>query len=170
MDIEKYFVNEDIRANKVMLILEDGSKYGIVSIDEALKIADDSGLDLVQVAEANNGNPVICKIIDFGKLKYKQSKNTKKSHNEVMKEIRFHYNTGQRDLDIKNKKVFEFLKKKYKVLYHMELKGREKYMTDNALAKFNSNVNLFLGLASWNSPNVTSEGISVILSPISSKK
>ena len=170
MDISKYVVNGDIRAKTVMLILEDGTKHGIVNKDEALRMADEVGLDLVQVSENNDGQPVTCKIIDLGKLKYKQSKNVKKSHNEVLKEIRFHYNTGQRDLDIKNKKVFEFLEKKYRVFYHMELKGREKHLIKEALVKFNSNLELFLNLASWKIPVVTNDGISVTLIPLGNKK
>ena len=164
MDPSKCYVNEKIVVKNVTLILDDGKKHGVVSIIEALKKADEKGLDLVQISYPENGEPPICKIMDFGKLRYEFSKqHNKKGHNEVTKEIKFHYNTAQNDLDIKNKKVIEFLNKKYRVLYKMELKGREKSLMKNAISKFEKCLEMFAELAEWKQPSVTGEGISVML-------
>jgi translation initiation factor IF-3 len=164
MDPSKCFVNEQIVVKNVTLILDDGKKYGVVNIIEALKKADEKGLDLVQISYPTNGEPPICKIMDFGKLRYEFSKqHGKKGHNEVTKEIKFHYNTAQHDLDIKNKKVIDFLNKKYRVFYKMELKGREKFLIKNAISKFEKCLEMFTELAEWKQPNITSEGISAML-------
>jgi translation initiation factor IF-3 len=160
-----YCVNENIKADNVMLISSDGRKIGIIKRDEAIRMANDEGLDLLLVSNANNQEPPICKITDIGKIKYWDSKN-KKHQVDVTKEIKFSFAISQRDLDIKHKKIIEFLEKKYRVVYTMELKGREKHMKDAAVAKFNSSVLSFSGLATWKPPSVSHNSVSTMLSPM----
>ncbi len=100
---------------------------GIFSREEALKIAKEQGLDLIEVAP--NANPPVCKLLDYGKFKYereKKRKKSKKKQSDTLKEIRLSYQIGEHDLKIKVKKIEEFLKEGHKVKLSIWFKGREK--------------------------------------------
>lgn len=122
------FVNKNIRAKKVYCIDKDNNNIGILPIYKALKLAQDEGLDLVQVS---NATIPTCKILDYSKFKYDLSKRNrikeKKQRESIIKikEIKFRPNIGENDLDIKVKKTCDFIIKKYKVKVTMTLKGRE---------------------------------------------
>jgi len=161
---KSYRINGDITEKKVKLVMEDGQMKGNIEIYDALDIAEGLGLDLVEVSPSKGTELAICKLIDYGKLKYKRNKH-KKTHKEVMKEIRFHYNISEHDLEVKNKKVKEFLSKKYKVKYVLELRGREKYLGDKISEKMTSALNQFDGLAQWNEPSRNGRNLSVMLNP-----
>ena len=119
--------NEEIRAPFVTLVTDEGEKIDSCATSEALKIAYDKGLDLVLVAP--NINPPVAKIMDWGKYKYEQTKkleqNKKSQKNAELKEIRLRPKTGPHDLEIKIKKMREFLEKGHKVKLAMMFKGRE---------------------------------------------
>ena len=121
--IPGYYVNEQIRAESVLLVAEDGKQIGVVTRGEALAKAQETGLDLVEVAP--NLNPPVCRILDYGKFKYKQRKKQPHHHRPQLKEIRISLTTAQHDLDVRAKRVVEFLKKKDKVLVSMRLRGRQ---------------------------------------------
>lgn len=93
--------------------------------DEALAIARDAGLDLVEVAPG--AKPPVCRIMDYGKYKYQQSKKQHKnqSHHTKTKEIRLRPKTGEHDIDFKVKQAIGFLKHKDKVQVMVQFKGRE---------------------------------------------
>jgi len=97
---------------------EDGKQLGIMSVSEALKIAREKNLDLVEVAP--NANPPVCRIMDFGKFKYelarkeKEAKKNQKIASEV-KEIKIRPNIEEHDYQVKLRKIREFLEKGYKV-------------------------------------------------------
>ena len=126
-------VNEKIGTQYVLLVLEDGTKYGKILTHEALSIAGEKGLDLIQVA---NSDMPICKLADYGKMQYDKSKKAKHSkHNNQhhdLKGMRIKSNIAQHDLDIKIKRVREFLSKHLdvKISYIAELGPRILNNTD----------------------------------------
>jgi translation initiation factor IF-3 len=111
----------------VRLIAPDGVQIGVVSTDEALKKAEGYGLDLVEVAP--NSKPPVCRIMDYGKYKYEQSKkekiSKKKQHTITVKEIRLRPRTDDHDLETKIKHARKFLEQKNKVKVTMLFRGRE---------------------------------------------
>lgn len=125
--------NEEIKAPFVTLVTEDGEKIENCPTSEALKTAYDSGLDLVLVAP--NLNPPVAKIMDWGKYKYEQTKKLEQSKkgqkSAELKEIRLRPKTGPHDLEIKMKKMREFLEKGHKVKMSMMFKGREAAYLNN---------------------------------------
>ncbi|OGN65786.1 MAG: translation initiation factor IF-3, partial [Chlamydiae bacterium RIFCSPLOWO2_01_FULL_28_7] len=120
-------INRQIRADKVRLISEDGSQLGVVSVREALAMAEEADLDLVEIAP--NAEPPVCKIINFSKFRYQQikkEKESKKSQHQVkIKEIKFKPNIDTHDFLTKEKHAREFIEKGYKVRISCVFKGRE---------------------------------------------
>ena len=120
-------VNDEIRSDTVRLISEDGRQLGIMAIHEALEVANEKGLDLVEVA--SNADPPVCRIMDYGKYKYQTSKKEqegrKKSKTFQVKEIKFRPHTDVHDLDYKIRNLKKFLAKKYRVKLTMMFRGRE---------------------------------------------
>jgi translation initiation factor IF-3 len=120
-------INERIQASSVRLISEEGEQLGIVPIMEALKIANDEGLDLVEVAP--NSDPPVCRIMDYGKFKYQASKKEqearKKSRSSQLKEIKMRPNTEDHDLNFKIKNLKKFLNKKDRVKVTVFFRGRQ---------------------------------------------
>jgi len=120
-------VNEEIRARKVRLIDAQGRQMGIFSREQALEIARKEELDLVEVAP--QANPPVCRLLDYGKFKYqldkKRKKNRKKQTSDTLKEIRLSYKIGDHDLQIKVKKVQQFLKEGHRVKLSIRFRGRE---------------------------------------------
>ena len=163
--MKSYRVNEQIQENNVKLILEDGEMYGDISIDYAIEIANEKDLDLVEIAPANNGNLSICKLIDYGKLKYQEAKK-KKQKKEVKKEIKVNLNISDHDLEFKNKKVLDFLQKGYLVKFSLVLKGRENALKDMAENKLNSILQKFAELAKWDDIKFSNKSLFVTLKPI----
>ncbi len=100
---------------------------GVVTVDEALKIADDEGLDLVEVSA--NADPPVCRIMNYDKFRYEQAKKEqeakKKQTTVETKEIKFRPKTDEHDLNFKIKNVLKFLQQKNKVKLTMRFRGRE---------------------------------------------
>jgi len=156
--VKSILINEQIRSNLVQLIDETGNNSGKVLCSFALSRAKEKGFDLVMVALGPEDIP-ICKIIDYGKFKYEQSKKgTNHQHQkDDMKEMRIGINIGEHDLKFKNEKVKEFLKDGYKVKYVLTLSGREKYVQrDEAINKMNELLKIFEEMATWGQLNITS--------------
>ncbi len=124
-----YAVNGDIRSNVVRLINATGEQVGVVSVDEALEMAYESGLDLVEIN--SKANPPVCKIIDYGKFKYELTKKEKEQSKKArlskadVKEIHLRPNTDKNDISIKARKAKEFLVDGDKVKVAVKFKGRE---------------------------------------------
>lgn len=133
-------VNEQIRIRECRLIGDDGHQYGIVTLAQAKLIAEDRGLDLVEVAPL--AKPPVVKIIDYGKFKYEQQKKAaeakKKQIVVQLKEIQFRPNIETHDLETKVKKAEKFLSQGDKVKMVMQFRGREMSYKDQGLDKFNS--------------------------------
>ena len=120
-------VNEQIRVREVRLIDDEGNQKGIVPTLEALKMAKERDLDLVEVSP--NANPPVCKILDFGKYRFEQEKKLRdsKKNQKVLKlkEIRMQPKIGSGDLETKAKHVQEFLNEGDKVKVTIRFRGRE---------------------------------------------
>ena len=125
-------INEQIKSPQVRLIGNDGAQLGILSVHDALNMAYDKGLDLVEISPG--GNPPVCKIMDYGKFKFekeKKEKESKKKQNVIeIKEIKFSCRIGQHDLDTKLGHAHRFLAAGNKVKMTIMVSGREMKHTD----------------------------------------
>lgn len=131
--------NERIHIREVRLIDDEGGLTGIVSTNEALKIARERGLDLVEVSP--NAKPPVCKILDYGKFKFDQEKKLRESKKTQkilkFKEIRMQPKIGPGDMDIKAKHVQEFLDDGCKVKITIRFRGRELAHTERGFDVLN---------------------------------
>jgi translation initiation factor IF-3 len=117
-------MNEQIRISPIRLIGAEGEAHGIVPTSQALEMAREAGLDLVEVAA--NERPPVCKIMDYGKFKYAQSKKShQKTHQQKLKEIRVRPKTGDHDIDTKIQQARKFLEHNDKVQVNVLFRGRE---------------------------------------------
>ena len=120
-------VNGYIRAPEVRVVAPDGSQIGIKKIREALWLADQLGLDLVEVAP--DANPPVCRLMDYGKYKYEMSVKArearKKQTRTVIKEVKFKPKIGEHDYLIKQRRTIEFLEEGDKVKVTIWFRGRE---------------------------------------------
>ena len=125
---KRFFSNRQIRAKEIFLIDEEGTQIGVISIEEALKRADDAGVDLVEV------NPMakhpVCKIMDYGQFKYEQEK---KAHKQKVaqkkvdtKGVRLSVRISKNDYDLRIRMGKKFLEKGHKLKIELILKGRER--------------------------------------------
>lgn len=125
-------INEQIRVREIRLIDDEGGQTGVIPTMEALKMAKERELDLVEVSP--NANPPVCKILDFGKYRFEQEKKLRasKQNQKVLKikEIRMQPKIGPGDLDTKAKHVQEFLDEGDKVKVTIRFRGRELAHTD----------------------------------------
>ena len=120
-------VNRAIRVPEVRLIDEDGAQLGVVSTAEALEMAQARDLDLVEVAA--NAVPPVCKLLDFGRYKYEQTKKEREAkkhqHNSELKELRLRPRTDDHDLDVRSRAARRFLEEGHKVRLLVRFRGRE---------------------------------------------
>ena len=128
-------INGDIKAKQVRLIDGDNENRGIVSLNEALQIAEEYGLDLIEISP--QANPPVCKVLDFGKYRYEQQKrkNEAKKNQKVVeiKELKLRPMIETHDYDVKIKQAKKFLEQGNKVKFTMRFKGRE--LSANNLGK-----------------------------------
>lgn len=128
-------VNEQIRLPKIRLIDENGEMVGVVSIQEALRRADEAGLDLVEVSP--NADPPVCKILNYGKYKYEQQKKAaearKKQKVIEVKEIKIRPSIEDHDYEVKLRAAKRFLEDEDKVKVTLRLRGREMAHQDLAM-------------------------------------
>ncbi|HEY7834333.1 MAG TPA: translation initiation factor IF-3, partial [Ktedonobacterales bacterium] len=120
-------INERIRAREVRVIDDEGQMLGVMTSLAALNLAREQGLDLVEVQPM--AVPPVCKILDWGRFKYEQSKkeNEARKHQKVtqLREIRMKPRTGEHDVDVRVRKIFEFLAEGDKVKISVTFRGRE---------------------------------------------
>ena len=128
-------MNERIRAREIRVIGDDGEQFGILSVNEALALATEKNLDLVEISP--NATPPVCKIMDYGKFKYEKTKkekeNKKKQKNVVIKEIRIKPHIDEHDKETKISQIKKFIEKEYKVKISLRLSGREKLHAESAV-------------------------------------
>jgi len=119
-------VNEQIRISPVRLIGAAGEQVGVIPTAQAMEMAREANLDLVEVAA--DARPPVCKIMDFGKFKFTQKQKLKdktKTHQQKLKEIRLRPKTDEHDIETKINQARRFLEHKDKVLIYVVYKGRE---------------------------------------------
>lgn len=118
-------INEQIRISPLRVIDGEGQSLGVITRDQALEIARQQEMDLVEVAPTER--PPVCKIMDYGKFKYEQTRKVRKQkqHHSQLKEIRVRPQCGQHDLEVKLRHVREFLGEKDKVQITVQFRGRE---------------------------------------------
>ncbi len=123
-------VNEQIRVPQVRVIGGDGAQLGVMTVDTAIGLARDIGMDLVEVAPTEK--PPVCRIMDFGKFKYQQKKRQHKghTHHSKNKELRLRPKIGDHDLMTKVNRAKEFLADKDKVIFSVIFRGRENAHVD----------------------------------------
>ncbi len=124
---QKQRLNDEITADEIRLISEKGEQLGIVSLEAALEQTLESGLDLIEIAP--NGRPPVCKMVDYGKLKYekkkKQQQSKKKQHVIKIKEIRLRPRIEEHDLMNKLNQGRKFLSNGAKLKVTLMFRGRE---------------------------------------------
>lgn len=120
-------INRQIRAQQVRLIGPDGNQVGVVTLSEAFKLADEHGLDLVEISP--NAQPPVCKVIDYGKFRYDQTKRDRESkkaqHQIKVKEVKLKPNIDEHDFQFKLRRARQFLEKGNKVKVTCMFRGRE---------------------------------------------
>lgn len=132
--ISELFINEQIRDKEVRVIGEDGEQLGIMSSKEALRLAEEAGVDLVKIAPT--AKPPVCKIVDYGKFKYEQTrkeKEAKKKQKTIeIKEIRLSPNIDTNDLNTKINAARKFITKGDRVKVTLRFRGREMTHMNNS--------------------------------------
>jgi translation initiation factor IF-3 len=127
-------INERIRVPKIRVIGAEGEQVGIMTPQEAMKMADEYGLDLVEISPT--ADPPVCKIMDYGKFKYEQQKKQQESKKKqttiALKEIKLRPNTDTHDLEFKVNHVRRFLEQKDKAKISIQFRGREMQHIDRA--------------------------------------
>ncbi len=125
--ISELFINEQIRDKEVRVIGEDGEQLGIMPAKEALKLAEKAGVDLVKIAPT--AKPPVCKIVDYGKFKYEQTRKEKEAKKKQkiveIKEIRLSPNIDTNDLNTKVNAAKKFISKGDRVKVTLRFRGRE---------------------------------------------
>jgi translation initiation factor IF-3 len=120
-------INDEIRVREVQLIDKDGSNKGTVSAADALRMAQEAGLDLVEIAP--NSTPPVCKLLDYGKYKYQEQKKAaearKKQKVVEVKEIKFRPMIDDHDYDVKMRSMLRFFEEGDKVKVTLRFRGRE---------------------------------------------
>jgi translation initiation factor IF-3 len=131
--------NRQITAKRVLVIDEEGNKLGEMATRDALTMAQDRGLDLIEVAA--NARPPVCRFADYGKILYEKKKRTAKAKKNAttitVKEVKFTPSTGEHDFNTKLKHVQKFLSKGDKVKVTIRFRGREMAHKDNGEALCN---------------------------------
>ena len=125
--LQELRINERIRAAQLRLISEDGQQVGVIPREDALTMAREKDLDLVEVAP--DSSPPVCRLMDYGKHKYRQKKkeqqSKQKGHQQHLKEVRLSTKIEPHDVEVKLARAREFLDKKDKVLISLRFRGRE---------------------------------------------
>ncbi|APZ92611.1 Translation initiation factor IF-3 [Fuerstiella marisgermanici] len=118
-------MNDRIRITPIRVVNADGEMLGEMETDKALEIAQEQGLDLVEVSP--EARPPVCRIMDYGKVIYQRTKKTggPKHHKTQLKQLRLRAKTGQHDIDVKVNKAREFLGRRDKVKINVMFRGRE---------------------------------------------
>ncbi|MBI2743430.1 MAG: translation initiation factor IF-3 [Chlamydiales bacterium] len=166
-------INREIRAPRVRVIDKDGGQLGVLPLLEALMRAEEVGLDLVEISASSD--PPVCKIIDFGKFRYQQTKKEKESkksqHQVKVKEIKLKPNTDDHDIQVKLKHAREFIVKGNKVRIVCVFRGREMMHTEFGERAIQRMCEDLSDIAAPESPpKMMGRSLAVILAPGAKKK
>jgi translation initiation factor IF-3 len=160
-------INEQIRISPVRLIGAQGEMVGVVPTAQALEMARQANLDLVEIAAQER--PPVCKIMDFGKYKFLQKQKAKektKTHQQKLKEIRLRPKTGDHDVETKINQAKKFLEHKDKVLVYVVFKGREMQHIDEGRRIINQVLEKLVDMAKVEkAPSMEGKRMSAMLAP-----
>lgn len=166
-------VNHQIRIKEVLLIDQNGTKVGIIPIEEAKRLAQEAFLDLVEIVPT--AKPPVCKILDYGKYKFeleKKAKEAKKNQHIVkIKEIRLQPKIDVHDYNFKLNHVKDFLSKGNKVKISVRFRGRQMahmHLGEETLQQFIEDLKEFG--ATESKPNLEGKMMSIIIAPLAKKK
>ncbi len=166
---KKFNINENIEGEQFRVIDAEGIMLGIFSRSETFAMAEDLGVDVVEINP--KADPKVVKLIDFNKLKYQISKNTTKSKAEEIKTIRVSVRISVNDLKVRAKKVDEFLQQGKKVKLQIQMKGREKSHPEIAQEIMNTFLGLITqGYSFENEPSLSGDSYIASLIPKKNKK
>lgn len=165
-------VNEEIIADQLLIIDDEGVKLGVMTIEEALEIAHSRDLDVVEVAP--EGKPPVCRIMDYGKYRYQQQKREKdarkKQKVQALKEMKMRPKIDEHDYDFKTKAIVKFLEGGHRVKVSVFFRGREMAFLDrgrevlNRVARDVESVGKMEG-----EPKMEGRYMRVLFTPLSSK-
>lgn len=160
-------VNDRIRAPRIRVVGPDGRQLGIMNTREALSKAQAVGLDLVEIA--GQADPPVCKIIDYGKYKYEQSKlkKQKSKSSTRMKEVKLRVGTGQHDYNIKMGRAEGFLDSNHKCRFVLQFRGRENAHKDLGFVVLNRIIEDLKTMGQVDqAPRLNGRAVAMILSPL----
>lgn len=166
--------NERIRAREVRLLSPEGNQIGIVSRDEALKLAQEVGLDLVEISAT--ARPPVCRILDFGKYMYEESKRKKENKSKSVsstkiKEVKFRVRIEEHDYVTKLRHAEEFLFRGSKVKISLMFRGREMEHTELGIEVLRKAAKALENIAVMDSePRMAGRHASTVLSPLPASK
>ena len=167
-------INENIKAEEILLVDASGNKKGLVKLSKALEAAKESSLDLVQVSPSNS-DPIVCKLLDYGKHLFDKKKNVSASKSKVKrnttKEIKFRPSTDVNDYNIKLKKIKSFILDGDKTKISVRFRGREILNSDMGLNILNKLKLELEDIAQVDQePSLEGRQLLMVLSPLSKKR
>lgn len=170
---EQHRINRKIRCPEVRVIDADGGQVGIILIEDALRLAENAGLDLVEVAP--QAKPPVCRILDYGKFKYQQHKKEAESKRKqsvtTLKELRLGYKTDVGDLERQIAKARKFLEEGDRVKFTLRFRGREMAYQDLGRDKLMKICSALSDIASVEgNPRMEGRLMGVILAPGTKKR
>lgn len=160
-------VNDYIRAPKVRVVTDSGELIGVMSAREAVAKAKSIGLDLVEIAA--KADPPVCKVCDYGKYKYEQSKLKKNNPKTTtkLKEVKFRVRTEEHDYNLKCSRIEKFLDEGNKVKVQLQFRGRENAHKDLGFVVLQRVAEDLVGMANLDQkPRLAGRAVSMLLSPL----
>lgn len=166
-------INEEIRLPQVRLVGDDGEQLGIMSSKEALQIAEERDLDLVLISP--NAEVPVCKIMDYGKFKFEQSKKLKEQRKAQkiveIKEVQLSMTIDKHDVEVKAKNAIKFLTAGDKVKVSIRMRGRQMARPEMGIEVMKNFYTIVENISSIEKqPEIMGRNIFMILSPIKEKK
>lgn len=171
--VKRLRVNHEIRVPKVRVISAEGEQLGVLTVQEAMTMAREAGMDLVEVVAGSV--PPVCKIIDYGKFRYDQTKRERESrkaqHQVKIKEVKFGPNISDHDLQVKVRHAKEFLEEGNKVKFTCMFRGREITHPEVGDRLFNDIITQLDEISMVEAaPKLLGKILSMVLAPASKKK
>jgi len=167
-------INRQIRISPIRLIDHEGTQVGIIETFEALKMAEEVGMDLVEVSP--EARPPVCKLMDYGRHKYEKNRQErsqkKKSSDNTPKEIRFRPNTDTHDLEVKIGKARKFLEEGSKVRMTVRFRGSEMRRQDVGRATLRKATEMLVDIGKLENsiPEMQGRMLSVTMAPMTTGK
>ncbi len=163
--------NERIKSSQIRVIGPEGTNLGVMAPPKALELAKKVGLDLIEISP--QARPPVCRILDFGKFLYEESKKQKdnKQVNNKLKEVKFRVSIGQHDFETKLRRAEQFLYRGNKVKLTLQFRGRENEHKQLGFERVNLAASELSGVSSPDSPaRLVGRQVGIVLSPNPSTK